>query len=360
MSADLNQSDKPEKAPVMGVGSGTGIVLFLVGMLAVVTYWGVHRTFPINKTTAAAMNIVGKQRMLIQRVYMLCNEITLRKDDSKLKQLRENLFETAHQIEETHGWIVNGNMELGLPGAPPPSVRAMLYEEPLLLDGRMRRYASAAKEFSAKAKNELTRENPLFISIEKEGSLDANLIRDWNAVASQYQKERDAEAEKTELIETSLSGGILVLLLASGLFAFRSMANSLRMETQRQMASERLFRSLTESANDAIISANKFGVIVSWNGGAQRLFGYSEDEVMGGPLVVIIPVRYREAHAKGFARAAMTHEFRLIGKTVELHGLRKDGSEFPVEISVATWSTEGGVYFSAIMRDITNRKEAEH
>ncbi len=359
MSADLKHSNEPEKAPVIGVGSGTGIVLFLIGMLAVVAYWGVHRTFPISKTTAAAMNIVGKQRMLIQHVYMLCNEMTLRKDDSNLKQLRENLFATAHQIEETHGWIINGNMELGF-GAPPPSVGVMLYEEPLRLDGRMGRYASAAKEFSAKPKNELTRENPLFILIEKEGGLEDNLLRDWNTVASQYEKERDAEAGKSELIETSISGGILVLLLASGLFAFQSMARMLRTETQRQMESERLFRSLTESANDAIISANKFGVIVSWNGGAQRLFGYSEDDVIGGPLEVIIPVRYREAHTNGFARAAMSHEFRIIGKTVELHGLRKDGSEFPVEISVATWSTEGGVYFSGIIRDITNRKEAGH
>ncbi|MBI3580792.1 MAG: PAS domain S-box protein [Nitrospinae bacterium] len=359
MSVDSNQSNKAGKAPVMGFGSGTGVLLFLIGMLAIVTYWGVRRTFPMNKTTAAVMNVVGKQRMLIQRVYMLCNEITLRKDDSNLKPLREELFATAHQIEETHGWIINGNMELGLPGAPPPSVGVMLYKEPLLLDGRMRRFAAAAKEFSAKPKNELTRENPLYKLIEKEGSLDASLIRDWNAVTSQYQKERDAEAEKMEQYETSLAGGILVLLLASGLFAFRSMANSLRMETQRQMESERLFRSLTESANDAIISANKFGVIVSWNGGAQRLFGYSEAEVVGGPLTVIIPDRYREAHTKGLALAAMSQEFRKIGKTVVLHGLKKDGSEFPVEISVASWNTDGGVYFSGIIRDITKRREAE-
>ncbi len=360
MGADLKHSNKPEKAPVIGAGSGTGIVLFLIGMLIVVAYWGVHRTFPMNKTTAAVMNIVGKQRMLIQRVYMLCDEITLRKDDTNLKLLRENLFATAREMEKSHGWIIKGNMELGLPGAPPPSVVAMLYEEPLLLDGRMRRFASAAKEFSAQPKNELTRENPLFKLIEKEGGLDANLIRDWNAVAGQYQEVRDAEAEKRELVETSLSGGILVLLLASGLFAFRSMTRMLRMETLRQVEKERLFRSLTESANDAIISADKSGVIVTWNGGAQRLFGYSEDEVIGGPLQVIIPARYREAHANGFARAALTHEFRLIGKTVELYGLRKDGSEFPVEISVASWDTSEGVFFSAIIRDITRRKEAEH
>ncbi len=359
MSVDLKYSKQPEKAPVMGVGSGNRIILILIGLLTVVAYWGVHRNALTNKTTAAAMNIVGKQRMLIQRVYMLCDEITLRKDDKTLKLLRENLFATARQMEKSHGWIINGNMELGLSGAPPPSVGAMLYEGPLLLDGRMRRFASAAKEFSAKPENELTRENPLFKFIEKEEGLEANLIRDWDAVASQYQKESAAEAEKTELAEISLLGGILALLLASSLFVFRSMARRLRTNALRQMKSERLFRSMTESANDAIISADKNGAIVSWNGGAQRLFGYSEAEVLGGPLALIIPARYREAHANGSARTTLPHDFHMIGKTAELRGLRKDGSEFPVEISVASWNTDEGVYFSAIIRDVTWRKAAE-
>ncbi|HJU05330.1 MAG TPA: PAS domain S-box protein, partial [Nitrospiraceae bacterium] len=123
--------------------------------------------------------------------------------------------------------------------------------------------------------------------------------------------------------------------------------------------SEHRFQSLVESATDAIVVANGRGTVVSWNRAASRLFGYSMEEMMGQPLTLLMPERYRDAHERGLARIEATGRGRLIGSVVELHGLRKSGEEFPIELSLATWRTGKGSYYSGIIRDISERKKAE-
>jgi PAS domain S-box-containing protein len=124
-------------------------------------------------------------------------------------------------------------------------------------------------------------------------------------------------------------------------------------------ASELRLRSLVQSAHDAIILANWEGNIVSWNQGARAMFGYAEEEILAKPLDLIMPQRYRESHRKGLARFQATGEAQVIGKTVELHGLKKNGAEFPVELNLSTWKTSEGTFYSGIIRDITERKKTE-
>ncbi|MES4786859.1 MAG: hypothetical protein C4294_14715, partial [Nitrospiraceae bacterium] len=123
--------------------------------------------------------------------------------------------------------------------------------------------------------------------------------------------------------------------------------------------SEERFRSVVQSTSDAIILADDKGRIVFWNKSAQRMFSYMEDEVMGKPLTVIMPARYRDAHEKGLERIRASEDGCVIEKTLELHGLRKDGSEFPLELSLATWRTPEGLFYGGIIRDITERKRIE-
>lgn len=119
------------------------------------------------------------------------------------------------------------------------------------------------------------------------------------------------------------------------------------------------FNSLMNAANDAIIGANQEGMIQFWNEAAERIFGYSSHEALNQPLTIIIPERFREAHQQGMYRMIQTGEFRLAGQTVELAGMRKDGTEFPLEMSLASWSEEADLCFGAIIRDISERKRPE-
>ncbi|WHZ17557.1 MAG: diguanylate cyclase/phosphodiesterase (GGDEF & EAL domains) with PAS/PAC sensor(s) [Nitrospira sp.] len=123
--------------------------------------------------------------------------------------------------------------------------------------------------------------------------------------------------------------------------------------------SEARFRSLVEAATDSIVLADHKGSILSWNRAASRLFGYTDEEVRGRPLTMLMPLRHRAAHERGLARVRETGQSRLIGRLVELEGLRKDGSEFPLELSLAMWKADDAVFYSGIIRDITQRRRAE-
>lgn len=123
--------------------------------------------------------------------------------------------------------------------------------------------------------------------------------------------------------------------------------------------SEERFRSVAQSAVDAIVSIDTSDHIVFWNQGAEKIFGYSESEVLGKSVTIIIPDQYKEGHSKGIKNYLNTGGPALIGRTVELEGLKKTGETFPIELSLSTWKTRDGRFFSGIIRDISDRKEVE-
>ena len=123
--------------------------------------------------------------------------------------------------------------------------------------------------------------------------------------------------------------------------------------------SEDRFRAVVETAADAIISINRHGTVVLWNRGAETIFGYAAEDMIGKPFDALIPKRFQKAHHEGMKRVVSGGEPKLIGTTIELAGIRKGGNEFPVELSLSTWRTSEGVFFTAIIRDITERKEQE-
>lgn len=123
--------------------------------------------------------------------------------------------------------------------------------------------------------------------------------------------------------------------------------------------SEERMRSIMESANDAIICADAKGRIILWNPAAEHVLGHRHDDVIGKPLTVIIPKRYRSAHRQGLSRVVSGGERHVIGKTVELQAVHAEGHELPIELSIGTWQIEGERYFSGIIRDVTERKASE-
>jgi two-component system, LuxR family, sensor kinase FixL len=171
-----------------------------------------------------------------------------------------------------------------------------------------------------------------------------------------------------ELVALRRDGSEFPVELSIGVFDAvegRGFSAVLRDISERKRAEEALrtseerFRSLADSAPDAIVSADAAGRVLSWNTGAERMFGWDAADMIGHPLTLIIPDRFRAAHIAGLARVAASGESKLAGTVVELVGLRRDGTEFPVELSIGVWDSAQGPGFSAVLRDITDRKEAE-
>ncbi|MEK3884243.1 PAS domain S-box protein [Paenibacillus sp. PL2-23] len=124
-------------------------------------------------------------------------------------------------------------------------------------------------------------------------------------------------------------------------------------------AAEGKYKAVSESAHEAVILADSDAHIMSWNRGAEAMFGYSSDEAVGMPLGHIISERHRDSFRRGLEHYRFAGRTAVYGGAMELEGMRAEGSVFPAEISLNKWQTAGTLYYSCIIRDMTVRKESE-
>ncbi|MDQ3864056.1 MAG: PAS domain S-box protein, partial [Actinomycetota bacterium] len=137
-----------------------------------------------------------------------------------------------------------------------------------------------------------------------------------------------------------------------------------RLSAHRQLddelrKSEARYRTVLDAAFDAIVTITPDGVVRWFNRGAERIFGHKAEEAIGQPVTLLMPQRYRDLCVAGLHRYLRTGEARAVDGTIEFVGLRKDGSEFPAEMSLGETHQDGEQLFTGVIRDITERKRTE-
>lgn len=181
----------------------------------------------------------------------------------------------------------------------------------------------------------------------------------WTLVAHSLPGfESRLDQTQSQLIAGAGTGtGVLLGLLAWLLVRGRTRALKAALEIS---ASEAKLRSIVDTAMDAVVQMNAKGDITGWSGRAEQIFGWSREEALGRPLhTLIIPLQYRAPHLRGMRHFHQTGEARILNKPIETMALRRDGSEFHVEltISMVRWQDESE--FCAFISDITQKKEAD-
>lgn len=141
--------------------------------------------------------------------------------------------------------------------------------------------------------------------------------------------------------------------------AFNHMLTQIHERDQALTESEARARAVLNSALSAVVVINAAGIIIDWNVRAEKLFGWTRQEALGRILAeTIIPPRYREAHQRGLKRFLTTGVGPVLNRLLELSALRRDGTEFPVELSLSPMITGDVITFCGFITDITERKQA--
>ena len=180
----------------------------------------------------------------------------------------------------------------------------------------------------------------------------------WFVVIPTPRTFTDAQTKALKFNFAVAASGLLALLGGVSLGLARHQIHRLEAEQQVRLSEARL-RAVTETASDAIISADRDGNIRYFNPGAEWAFGHPAQDMIGQPLTTLMPERFHQAHVEGLQRYLDRRDARVVGRTVELVGFHRDGREFPIDLALASSEVDGELFFTAIVRDITVRAEAE-
>jgi PAS domain S-box-containing protein len=283
----------------------------------------------VSRAEARSRELLGRERLIRQQ------------EESVLEQLRESEERFRLTIDE----------------APIGMARVSL-------DGRFVRVNRALCEIVGYSPEELTALT--FQAITHPDDLHADVAaaeRLERGEIPRYQVEKRYIRKDGEIVDVQLS----VSILRSQNGAPRYYISQIEDITERKRAekalrlSEAKFSAIISIAADAIISVDENQQITIFNEGAERIFGYARAEVVGKPLEMLIPERFRAVHREHFTRFATGHDevARPITQRQDVFGLRRNGAEFPAEASISKVGVGGVSLFSVVLRDITERKSTE-
>jgi len=365
------------------------IALLLVVSLSTAAWLSLHQVIAEQKSTASLVNISGRQRMLSQRTALFCNLLVNSPSAERMK-IRKQLSETIELMEVSHHNLIHGDLTTGLPETHSAVVHALYFDGPDSLDRQVTRYVSTVHALLQLSDAELTADNASLHYIT--ATATTTLLTALDKMVAQYQREGEASVTPVQNAETIFWLATLLLLLLEAALIYHPFVRHVRFiigklqdasaalqlhhdqleETVQQRTaelehrshaleeSEEKFRLISTNAKEAIVIINSDEQIVYWNPAAEQIFGFLSDEVIGKNLHdLLTPENQRAAATSSLDRFRNIGVGRVIGTTIDITALRKNGEEFPVELSISAFMFQNSWHALGIIRDITERKQLE-
>lgn len=204
----------------------------------------------------------------------------------------------------------------------------------------------------------------LIISGETNPSVLRPLVNKINAISTRLSPLEEAfsntlgtSSRKVRYIIDNCRLAITLLLLILGILLTRRIVIANMKSTTELYESEVRLRGVLDTSMDAVVQMNQDGLITRWSGQAVTMFGWSTEDATGKPMhEMIIPSQFRHAHSVGVKHFMATGEAKMLNNRIETSALRRDGSEFPIELTISEHHYAGKYEFTAFIRDITRRK----
>ncbi len=365
------------------------VALSLVAALSTAAWWSMHLLISEQKTTALLVNVSGRQRMLSQRTTMF-SELLEEASVQERPALRMKLKDSVQLMERSHRGLIHGDAGLGLPATMSATVHSMYFDEPGALDAQVQAYINAVNGLLAQNDEQLNHSSPQLQYILNVAP--TMLLKALDRMVGQYQLEGETSVNRLQALETTFWGITLMLLVLEALLIFNPMVRHVRSvvgklqdvsgkllthqgqleqlveqrtdELEKRSAalaeSEEKFRLVSSAANDAIVIIDSDERVIYCNPAAVGMLGYACAEAMGMNLhQLIAPERFRDHAHRGFKQFRADGTGNFIGKTLELSAIRKDGQEFPIDLSISAFKFQGAWHAMGIIRDITERKITE-
>ncbi|MDO8351693.1 MAG: diguanylate cyclase [Gallionella sp.] len=365
------------------------IALLLVVSLSTAAWLSMHLVISEQKSTAALVNVSGRQRMLSQRTALFSN-LLANAPSAERSQLRKRLTDAIVLMERSHHGLTRGDTAMGLPETRSPIVHSLYFDEPDSLDGQVERYIGTVKALLQLTDDELTTDHPSLRYITS--TAPTTLLVALDNMVAQYQLEGETSVRRLQKAETIFWLATLLLLVLEAILIFHPFVRHIRIiigklqsataalqlhhdqleETVRLRTlelesrshalqeSEEKFRLISTNAKDAIVIIGTDEQVIYWNPAAERIFGYSAHEMVGKNLHnLLTPERYRADAHSSYQRFRDCGAGKLIGTTFDITALRKNGEEFPVELSISAFMFQNNWHALGIIRDITERKQLE-
>ncbi|MBI4601013.1 MAG: PAS domain S-box protein [Planctomycetes bacterium] len=301
-----------------------------------------------TRSASGVMNLAGRQRALCLQLADSAAELRAPRaeDPARAAGLLAALEVKVSEFDRTLRGLVDGDAGLGLPPCRDRAARDALLGVQSLWSG-----------FRGPLLGEAETAGPVAgVGVTRAGR---EVFQAMDAAVGLLQKRFDAEGR---LLEIGLQGVILGAVVISVLLvlSFLSMLARRRQAEESLRASEERYRHIIESAGEAIVTIDERGLVSELNAAAERTFGHARGEVLGRPLAVLIPERFRERHLQGLHRYLATGERGLPSwRGLELVGLAKDGRELTVEVSFSVLEAGQRKFITGVLHDISERKRSE-